>query len=248
MFGLKLRVKCVTTVMLTAVMAGAAMKAEAQSTPQERKTRRETSSTRRARIARTIEDTYTRRWEVAGGGGYLRFKPGSIYQKNNEVTFWLSGTYYLNQKWGITGESGGQYGNAKMPNQIATNGAFLNFNPQISQYPFLGGITYRFYRREKFAISASALGGASYGKFDGGSKNFTSADLGLWETTTKPAFSLSASADYNFYPNLALRITPLYQPTFFRLTPGSTGFGPSGSIQNNFGVNVGFVYRFGRIK
>jgi hypothetical protein len=112
----------------------------------------------------------------------------------------------------------------------------------------MGGITYRFYRTEKIAVSASAEGGAALGKFDSGSKNFTSASFGLWESTTKPVFSLNANLDYNFYPNLALRITPTYQPTFFRLTPGDTTHGSSGSIQNNFGVNVGLVYRFGRIK
>ena len=58
--------------------------------------RRETSANRRARIARQIEDTYSHRWEAAGGGGYLRFRSGADLRKNNEVTFFTTGTYYLN--------------------------------------------------------------------------------------------------------------------------------------------------------
>ena len=33
---------------------------------------------RKARIARTIEATYSHRYEVAGGGGYFRFQPGDF--------------------------------------------------------------------------------------------------------------------------------------------------------------------------
>jgi hypothetical protein len=43
--------------------------------------------------------------------------------------------------------------------------------------------------------------------------------------------------DYNFYPNLAMRITPTFVGTTF-----------GGSLQSNGGVNIGLVYRFGRKK
>ena len=67
-------------------------------------------------------------------------------------------------------------------------------------------------------------------------------------STTKPAFSLGANFDYNFYPNLAFRVSPTYVGTFFRRDPTDTTHGPDGTIQNNWGVNVGIVYRFGKIK
>jgi hypothetical protein len=235
-------------VLLAAVIASGAVAVQGQAP---RRTRRESSANRQARIARTIAETYNHRFEVAGGGGFLRFKPGSILQKSSEVTFFMSGTYYLNPKLGIIGEVRGLYGNAKIGNNTSSGDQppiFLPFNPQISEYPFMGGVAYRVYAKEKIAVAVTGEGGAVLGKFDGDTKGFTSAELGLWQSTTKPAFSIGANFDYNLYPDLAFRIQPTYVATFFKLDPNDTLHGPSGSIQNNFGVNLGIVYRFGKIK
>jgi hypothetical protein len=207
--------------------------APAQST---RKPGRETNANRRARIARLVQDTYTHRWEVAGGGGWLRFRSGQYTQKNSEIAFWLDTTYFFNQKLGVTGELRGDYGNAKIPNynQYAT----LVGNPQISEYPFMAGPTYRFYRHQKIAVSAFALGGTAIGKFDGDSKGIPAVDLGFWPSTNaRPAFSVGGNLDMNIYPNLAFRIAPSYLGTTF-----------GGSLQNNVGFEMGLVLRFGRQK
>jgi hypothetical protein len=197
---------------------------------------RETNAIRRARIARQIQETYSHRYEVAGGGGYLRFRSGEFTQKNSEITFWVNTTYYLNQKLGITGELRGAYGNAKTLQGIQQ--ANLVGNPQISEYPFLAGPTYRFRLREKTAISAFALGGVAIGKFDGASKHIAAPVLGFWPSTSaRPAFSVGANVDLNLYPNLAFRIAPSYLGTTF-----------GGSLQNNLGFEMGLVYRFGRQK
>jgi hypothetical protein len=241
MFGSRLSVKCATAMLLAGFIASGVSALEAQSTHRQR---RESNANRKARIERTIQDTYTRRWEVGGGGGYLRFRSGETLQRNNQVSFWTSGTYFLNPKLGITGDVRGSYGNAK----IGNNEFNLPFNPQISQYTFMGGPTYRLWAKEKTAISIFGVGGAAIGKFDGGAKGLSSADLHVWESNTRPAFSLGANFDYNFYPNLAFRITPTYVGTFFRLSPDDQRPGSRGSIQNNLGVNVGLIYRFGRIK
>jgi hypothetical protein len=197
---------------------------------------RETNANRKARIARQIAETYTHRWEVAGGGGYLRFRSGEFTQKNSEITFWLNTSYYFNQRLGLTGELRGAYGNAKIENlnQFAT----LVGRPQISEYPFLAGPTYRFLLHQKTALSVFALGGTAIGKFDGDSKGIPAADLGLWPSTSaRPAFSIGGNLDLNMYPNLAFRITPSYTATTF-----------GGSLQNNAGFEMGLVYRFGRQK
>lgn len=249
MFGFRTSVKCVAGVLLAGWMASGAVAIQAQVT---HRTRRESSANRKARIARTIAETYSHRYEVGGGGGYLRFQSGSLLQKNNEVTFWMTGTYFLNPKLGILADVRGAYGSAKIGNNQSTADGgppvFLNFNPPISEYPFMGGVAYRVYAKEKLAVSVTGEGGAVLGKFDGASKGFQSKDLGVWESTTKPAFSLGANFDYNLFPNLAFRVTPTYLGTLFRLGSDDTTHGPQGSIQNNFGVNVGFVYRFGKIK
>ena len=101
MFGFRLSVKQVAGVLLAASMASGAVAAQAQTTS---RTRRESSANRKSRIERTIAETYSHRFEVAGGGGYLRFQSGSSLQRNNEVTFFMTGTYFLNPKLGIIGD------------------------------------------------------------------------------------------------------------------------------------------------
>jgi hypothetical protein len=215
------------------VVVLAVSSAHAQTT---RKSGRETNANRKARIARQIAETYTHRWEVAGGGGYLRFRSGQFTQKNSEIAFWMNTTYYFNRNLGLTGEVRGAYGNAKVQNYNPF--ASLVGRPQISEYPFLAGPTYRFHMREKTALSAFVLAGTAIGKFDGDSKGISAANLGFWPSTSaRPAFSFGGSLDLNLYPNLAFRIAPSYTGTTF-----------GGSLQNNAGFEMGVVYRFGRQK
>jgi hypothetical protein len=56
------------------------------------------------------------------------------------------------------------------------------------------------------------------------------------------------NVDYNLYPNLAFRVSPTYVGTFFRRDPLDTNHGSAGNLQNNVGVNIGLVYRFGKIR
>ena len=215
------------------VVVLAVSSAHAQTT---RKSGRETNANRKARIARQIAETYTHRWEVAGGVGYLRFRSGQFTQKNSEIAFWMNTTYYFNRNLGLTGEVRGAYGNAKVQNYNPF--ASLVGRPQISEYPFLAGPTYRFHMREKTALSAFVLAGTAIGKFDGDSKGISAANLGFWPSTSaRPAFSFGGSLDLNLYPNLAFRIAPSYTGTTF-----------GGSLQNNAGFEMGVVYRFGRQK
>ena len=216
--------------LLAAITTSSALAQSARIAP------RETNANRKARIARQITDTYTHRWEVAGGGGYLRFRSGQFNQKNSEIAFWLNTTYYFNQKLGLTGELRGAYGNAKIQNYNPF--ASLVGRPQISEYPFLAGPTYRFRLRQKTGLSAFVLGGTAIGKFDGDSKGISAANLGVWPSTNaRPVFSVGGSLDLNFYPNISFRITPSYTGTTF-----------GGSLQNNAGFEMGLVYRFGRQK
>jgi hypothetical protein len=224
-------IQALAAFLLIAVFA--ASPAIAQTT---RRSGHETNASRKARIDREIQETYTHRWEVGGGGGYLRFRSGEYTQRNSEITFWVDTTYYLNEKLGITGELRGAYGNAKtlQGNQFAT----LVGNPQISEYPFMAGPTYRFLLHQKYSVSGFALGGTAIGKFDGASHNIPASQLGFWPSTNAaPAFSVGANLDLNLYPNLAFRIAPSYLGTTF----GS-------SLQNNLGFEMGLVYRFGRQK
>ncbi len=130
------------------------------------------------------------------------------------------------------GDARGSFGNA---HALRFNGFPQIANPQINEYFFMGGASYRFYARERVALSAQGLGGIAWGIFSGGSKGIPSTQLGLWPDGFRPAFSLGVSGDYNFYPNLAFRLTPTYVGTTF-----------GGGVQNNLGLNAGILYRFGR--
>ncbi len=213
------------------VVAGALSSAAAQSV---HRTRRESSANRKARIARTVEETYGHKWEVAGGGGYLRFRSGQYLQQNNEVTFFTSAMYAFNPRLGVAADVRGAYGEAKIGN-VLPSGNVLTFNPQISEYSFMAGPSLRFVAREKFSLSGFAEGGVGLGKFAGDSKGLSAADIGVWTGDYAASFSVGVSLDYNFYPNLALRVAPNYLGTTY-----------GGTLQNSKGVNVGVVYRFGR--
>ncbi len=198
------------------------------------RTRRESNANRKVRIARTTEQTYGHRWEVGGGGGVLRYRSGQFKLHNNEVTFWSSAMYSLTPKLGIVGSVGGAFGSARLGNNI------LNAtNPQIQEYTFLGGPSYRFVRREHYSVSGYVTGGVGWGRISTGPKDFPPETPGidLYPSGFRPAFSVGANFDYNLFPNLAVRITPNYLGTTF-----------GGSLQNNKGINAGIVYRFGSIK
>jgi len=198
--------------------------------------RHETNASRQARIERTIKDTYTHRWEVFGGGGYMRFRSGEYTQKNNEVTWNLAPHYYLNPKLAIVADARGMFGNGKpLRNEYAP----YNPNPQINQYAFTGGASYRFFSNLRFALSAEGLGGVAIENSSGASKGYNYMQTGFWQDAARPAFIVNLAGDINLYPNLAFRVLPTYVMTTFTSPAG-------GSIQNNLGIHFGVVYRFGR--
>ena len=223
------------------LLAGAVTAAKAQSVSQsvniankrkqEAHARRETNASRQARIQRTIDETYSHRWELFGGGGYLRWRSGQYTKKNNEVSWATSASYYLNPKLAIVGDARGSFGDA----HAIINNTFGVYRPQINEYFFQGGANYRFYRKEKVAVSVQALGGTAWGIFSGGAKGLSGTQLGLWPDGFKPSFSVGINADYNIFPDLAFRFAPTYQGTTF-----------GGTVQNNIGFNAGVIYRFGK--
>jgi hypothetical protein len=217
---------------------------------QEAHARHETNASRQARIQRTIDETYAQRWEVAGGGGYLRWRSGENTRSNNEISWATSTNYFLNPRLSIIADARGSFGNAHALTGTSNNTGVTN--PQINEYFFTGGAGYRFYRKEKLALSAQATGGTSWGIFSGGSKGFNASQTGLWADGFAPAFILGVNLDYNIYPNLAVRIAPAYVGTMFHQTiqNGSSSLLQnnigSRSLQNNAGLNFGVVYRFGK--
>ena len=231
-------VKCTraAVLMTSAVLIFSSLPSAVAQKPAPTRTSRRYNANREARIARTIAQTYGHRWEVGGGGGYLRFRTGPYLQQSNEVTFWGSALYALNPKLGIESEVRGAYGTAKVGN-ILPGGNSLSYNPKVSEYNFLIGPSYRFIAKEKYSVSGFVEGGVGLGKFAGDSKGLSAADIGVWTGDYAAAFSAGVNVDYNLYHNLAFRLTPNYLGTTY-----------GGTLQNSKGINVGLIYRFGQQK
>jgi len=226
-------VRLLTIGLAIGLLAGTSATAKAQR-KQDRHPHRETNASRQARIARTIQETYSHRYEIFGGGGFERFRPGEFLKKDNQITWAANTTYYLNPKLGVIASAQGAFGHATTL-QFDQNLNVYVPKAQINEYYFMAGPSYRFYATEKIAVSAQAQGGIGWGIFGGGSKSIPPAELGIWPDQTRAAFSFGVSADYNLYPNFAVRLTPMYLGTTF-----------GGNIQNNVGINAGVIYRFGR--
>jgi hypothetical protein len=185
---------------------------------------------RQQRTQRVIQDTYSHKFEVYGGGGYTRFRPGSSLQNINESAWNAGFTDYLRPRLGITADLRGYYGIA-----FITPNEFNILKPSISEYSFMAGPQYRFVRREHWAISGQVLVGGSKGNFNANGAELPGPLVGLWSNGTNVSFAAGVPIDYNVGPGLAVRLQPSYWLTTF----GST------TQVKNLGFNAGLVYRFG---
>jgi hypothetical protein len=186
---------------------------------------------RQQRKQRIVQDTYSHKFEVYGGGGYTRFRPGPSLQHINESVWNGGATDYLWGRLGLTADLRGYYGTAFIPPN-----PYNLFKPSISQYTYMAGPQYRFVRREHWGIGGQVLVGVARGNFNGNSAEIPGTLLGLWSKGYDLSFSAAVPIDYNISPGLAFRIQPGYWLTTF----GST------TQVKNLGFNAGIVYRFGR--
>ncbi|HZD49889.1 MAG TPA: hypothetical protein VE178_14205 [Silvibacterium sp.] len=185
---------------------------------------------RRLRVEQIVQDTYTHKYEVYGGGGYLRFTPGSTLQHLNEAAWNAGFTDYFKGKIGITADFRGYYGTA-----FTYINQYQVFNPSISQYTFLAGPQVRLMEKQHWGISANALVGGGHGNFSTNTGGLPGTLIGLYPDGTTFNLSIGVPIDYNLGPTFAIRLTPNYLMT----TYGS-------DVQNNLGWNIGVVWRFGR--
>jgi hypothetical protein len=186
---------------------------------------------RQQRKQRIVQDTYSHKFEVYGGGGYTRFRPGGYLQHINESAWHGGVTDYLWGRLGLTGDLRGYYGIAFTPPN-----PYNIFKPSISEYSLMVGPQYRFVRREHWAISGQVLAGVAKGNFFANSAEFPGTQIGLWANGTDLSIAAAVPIDYNISPAVAFRIQPGYWLTTF----GST------TQVKNLGFNAGLVFRFGR--
>ena len=182
-------------------------------------------------VEQVVKDTYSHKFEVYGGGAYVRFRPGQSLQQLNEGAWNLGFTDYFRPRLGLTADVRGYYGNA----YVGLN-PYNIFTPSISEYTFMGGPQYRIISRIHWAISGQVLAGAAKGIFNATSGQLPGTLVGMWPNGTDLSIGVGVPIDYNLGPALAVRVNPNYLFTTF----GS-------SVQTkNIGYTIDLVYRFGR--
>lgn len=191
---------------------------------------------REQRRQQAIRDTYSHRYEIFTGMGYLRFTPGPSRQRVTLYAWDTGFTRYYNLRLGITGDVRGYYG---------TPYVGLNFSnitrPAISQYDFLVGPTYRFILHPKYAVSGRVLAGYAMGNFTGDTRGFgticppDSSSCLLYPDGGTYAASAAVLGEYNVTPGFALRLGA---------NDFISGFGST--LGNSVGFTGGFLFRFGK--
>ncbi len=185
---------------------------------------------REQRRAQAIHDTYSPVWEAYLGTGFLRYKPGPNLQKTTFYSWDAAMTRYQTERLGITLDGRGYYGTA----YVGLNPSSVT-RPAISEYAVMAGPTYRLYMRPKYSISARGMGGMALSNFSSDTNKFGGEYLGLYPDQTTYALNGSIVGEANLAPNFSLRLAGDYY---------ATGLGSE--MQNAFGFNWGFVYRFGK--
>jgi len=197
------------------------------------------NSRRQERVRQFIRDTYSHKYEVYFGGGYLRFRPGASLQHLNESAWNAGAVDYLYGRLGVAVDSRGYYGTA-----YTGRHSFVGaFHPSISEYTLMAGPQYRFFEGEHWGWTAQVLAGAGHGNFATGTGGLGSAPVGLYNDGTVLNISPGVSVDYNLGPALAIRLTP---NALFTSYDSSVPGASNSSFQRNLGFNVGVLYRFGR--
>ena len=152
---------------------------------------------RHLRERQIIQDTYTHKYEVYGGGGYLRFRPGHDLQHNTNAAWNAGVTDWFHGKLGATLDARGYYGTA-----ITNAFEFQVFKPAISQYTFMVGPQYRFFEGLHWGWSGQVLAGIAHSNFGTGTGGFPGTLVGLYPDSNKFALSAGAAVDYNLSPSL----------------------------------------------
>lgn len=205
---------------------------EAQRAELARQAQARVRARRQQRIDAIIQDTYSHKYEIFGGTGFLRMRPGPYLQNVSVFGFDAGVTRYLNNKLGITADGRGYYGSAYVGD---LNTGLNFFEPSVSSYSISAGPQYRFYKRQKWSVSGVAMAGVARNVFYGNSQGLPGTLVGFYPNEWRLTATIGVPIDYNLGPGLSVRITPNYYLTNW-----------GGQIQNSRGFTGGINYRFGR--
>jgi hypothetical protein len=187
---------------------------------------------RKVRIQQVIADTYSHKYELYFGGAYLHFTPGAHLQHVSEPGWRIDAAEYLNAmhgNLGIAADARGYYGTA----YTGTN-QYSVYNPGISEYTFMAGPRYRFFRGQHWGWTAEVLAGVMHANLGTGTNGLPPQYVGLYTTSNAIAVTPGASVDYNLSPTLAIRWS--VNDIVVNL----------GGLKEDRAGGMGIVYRFGK--
>jgi hypothetical protein len=180
--------------------------------------------------------TYDNKYELYGGLNFMNGQAGQNLPKRYnmggaEGMF----TYWLTDRLGVAADY--RWGGGTTP--IFPNPYYSRV--LVMQNIYSGGVQWRGPKNRYAAIDYHALAGVSRGTFDHAILNFpggspiSATGIGLYPNGSTPWGAVGGSIDFNYKPNIAIRIAP--DLTFEH-------FGTE--LREFVSVSAGVIYRFGK--
>jgi hypothetical protein len=191
--------------------------------------------TSRAKLEPGQAASYDNKYEVYGGLSFMNGQAGQNLPKRydmggGEVMF----TYWLGRHLGVAGDYRIELGTTPLLPTPYYNRVL------VTQNIASGGVQWRGPKNRYAAVDYHALAGATKGVFDHAILNYpggspvTAQAVGLYPNTTSPFGAVGGSIDFNYKPNIAIRLQP---DMIFE------HFGTE--LREFVSVSGGVVYRFG---
>ncbi|HWB32474.1 MAG TPA: hypothetical protein VG714_04810 [Acidobacteriaceae bacterium] len=199
------------------------------------------STARAQRIGPPAPVSYDNKYELYGGLNYMNFKAGeNLTHRMNLGGAEISGTWWLNPKWGVVADYRGEAGTTQVDQNAHIYGIH---HPLVYMNMALFGAQYRGPKNQLAAINYHAYGGFSHGVFDAGTDGAGPGDIysasenarlvGLYPNKTAALFALGGSLDLNRSKNWAIRLSPDLILEHF-----------GNEEREFFSISGGVVYRF----
>ena len=193
------------------------------------------------RIGPPAPIVYNNKWELYGGLSYFNFKAGEdLTHRMNLGGAEISGTYWLNQRWGATADYRGGAGTTDILPQAKVFGIH---RPLVFVNAALFGVQYRWIANQHVAVTPHAYGGIAMGVFDdgtqgagptpGASATSNAQVAGLYPDKSAPLIAAGTSLDFERSQNWAFRLSPDIILEHF-----------GNEEREFFSISGGVVYRF----
>lgn len=180
---------------------------------------------------------YDNRFDLSLGMAYRHIKAGpNVLQGANLGGFDLSGSYWFSRYFGVEGSTRGYFGTSGVgqTTSVPVNGPF------ISEYIFAAGPEWLGPHNKHGALSAHALFGGAYGRFEQDLGSYTAQDVAFYNTQLAPAAIIGGHLDLNRSARWVFRITPDAVVTRYGINYGNK----ITQTDVNFALSVGVEYKF----